>query len=319
MSGDVAYAFVAGSVATVNPCGFALLPAYLGRQLGAGDGRPSAPRAVADSLRVGGLTTAGFVLVFGAVGGAIVLGARSLTDAIPWAALAIGVALIAVGFAALIGKGFAAPVSRLAPRGANGSGARSAIVFGIAYGIASCSCTLPIFLGVLGAAVAGGGTTGLLMPLGYAAGMGTVLTALALAASFSHVGLFVAIRRLLPHMRRLSAIMLIAAGAYVVYYWSVAMFAPVGSSAGGPIEFGNKLSYGLRAWLSEGRGREIAAATFALVALLIIWVLTRALFGASQLRVPREPGRARSLVLEDRTQTDGRVADRPRQAAGKDY
>lgn len=34
MSGTLGFAFAAGAVATVNPCGFALLPAYLARQLG---------------------------------------------------------------------------------------------------------------------------------------------------------------------------------------------------------------------------------------------------------------------------------------------
>jgi hypothetical protein len=34
----VRFAFVAGTVATVNPCGFALLPAYLARRVGAEDG-----------------------------------------------------------------------------------------------------------------------------------------------------------------------------------------------------------------------------------------------------------------------------------------
>ena len=34
----VSFAFVAGTVATVNPGGFALLPAYLARRVGAEDG-----------------------------------------------------------------------------------------------------------------------------------------------------------------------------------------------------------------------------------------------------------------------------------------
>jgi cytochrome c biogenesis protein CcdA len=36
-SGAISFAFLAGSIATVNPCGFALLAAYLGRRLGSED------------------------------------------------------------------------------------------------------------------------------------------------------------------------------------------------------------------------------------------------------------------------------------------
>ena len=64
----VSFAFVAGTVATVNPCGFALLPAYLARRVGAEDGSRRSVDAVSRALVVGGVTTAGFMLVFGTIG-----------------------------------------------------------------------------------------------------------------------------------------------------------------------------------------------------------------------------------------------------------
>src|SRR5438128_8471152 len=81
----VSFAFVAGTVATVNPCGFALLPAYLARRVGAEDGTRRSADAVSRALLVGAVTTAGFMLVFGTIGSAIGLGARELTRALPWA------------------------------------------------------------------------------------------------------------------------------------------------------------------------------------------------------------------------------------------
>ncbi len=185
MSGStVSFAFVAGTVATVNPCGFALLPAYLARRVGVEDGaRPSAD-AVSRALLVGGVTTAGFMLVFGTIGTAIGLGARELTRALPWAGLAIGVALVLAGAAVLVGGDLRLRLPQLPARRAGG-GLRGDVLFGIGYGTASLSCTLPIFLAATGSAVTGSLAGSALSFLAYAAGMGTILTALAIAAALS--------------------------------------------------------------------------------------------------------------------------------------
>ena len=69
-----AYAFSLGMVSALNPCGFALLPAYLSYYLGqTGDDAPSldehrAPIAVLRAVGVGAALTAGFLLVFGIMG-----------------------------------------------------------------------------------------------------------------------------------------------------------------------------------------------------------------------------------------------------------
>ncbi len=71
----LALAFIAGTVATVNPCGFALLPAYLSYFLGL-DANQEEPNGDADgaanpvlrALAVSVAVTAGFVVVFGVMG-----------------------------------------------------------------------------------------------------------------------------------------------------------------------------------------------------------------------------------------------------------
>ena len=54
-------------VATVNPCGFALLPAYLSAFVGLQD-RPGRLGSVGRALAVSAVLTAGFVTVFGLLG-----------------------------------------------------------------------------------------------------------------------------------------------------------------------------------------------------------------------------------------------------------
>ena len=58
----------------MNPCGFALLPAYLARRIGTEDGAGRGADAVARALLVGAVTTVGFMVVFGTIGTAIGLG-----------------------------------------------------------------------------------------------------------------------------------------------------------------------------------------------------------------------------------------------------
>ena len=105
------FAFVAGLVSAVNPCGFAMLPAYLGLYLGneqsRGDGRSM--RSLGRAIIVGGTVTFGFVALFSLAGIAIGLGGHSvIQEATPWFGVAVGVALAIAG-AWLLGGGKDSP------------------------------------------------------------------------------------------------------------------------------------------------------------------------------------------------------------------
>ncbi|MDP7261878.1 MAG: hypothetical protein QF676_04695, partial [Dehalococcoidia bacterium] len=85
------FAFAAGMVAAVNPCGFVMLPAFLtmyltDQQGDAEDGRSTRcfSRSLLKALYVSAALGAGFVLLFGGVGLAISSGARSFISIFPW-------------------------------------------------------------------------------------------------------------------------------------------------------------------------------------------------------------------------------------------
>ena len=103
MSGTLGFALAAGAVATMNPCGFALLPAYVARQLG-GLSLTGPSGTAARALAMGALATAGFPSVFATAGSAIALGAHALTGSYPWIGFAIGLGLAGAGIAALLGR-----------------------------------------------------------------------------------------------------------------------------------------------------------------------------------------------------------------------
>lgn len=218
------FAFSAGMLATVNPCGFAMLPAFVSYFVGTDD-RGLVALSAAGRLRqafaVAGAITLGFLLVFLAVGGLISLGARSVVQAVPWLTLVIGLALAAIGAAMLLGRVPRVKIPNPVPS-VQGRGFRPMLLYGVSYAVASLSCTLPIFLVVVAgslAASAPGASLGLF--LAYGLGMGSVLLAVTVGATLFRGAVAAWLRPVLPYVERLSAVLLIGAGLYLVYYQAV--------------------------------------------------------------------------------------------------
>lgn len=225
MVGLIAFAFTAGMVATVNPCGFAMVPAYVSMFLT--DGETEAPKAaVMRGLRVGGWVTAGFLAAFSVVGVITAVASQRLLAVIPWAAILIGAGLVGLGVAVLSGVHLSVRSVNL--RFSKDGSVRSMVLFGVAYGIASVSCTLPVFLAVASQALAAPSVLGGVSVLtAYGLGMGAVLIALAVALAASN-DLFVRrLRRVMPHMERIGGWLLVASGLYLMYYWAVSLAVPL--------------------------------------------------------------------------------------------
>jgi len=221
----VLYAFSAGMVATVNPCGFAMLPAYISYYLATGEGNLGPGGTVPRLLRallVGGTLTAGFLVLFASAGSLISLGVRALIGAMPWIGLLVGVGLVLLGGWLLLGRHMTLP-SLPQFRVKRERGLRSIFLFGVAYGLASLSCTLPIFLVAVGGAFTRQGVVaGVAQFVAYGLGMGVVLMALTLSLAFFEGVLVGRLRRLVPYVERAGAVLLLGAGAYIVYYWLTA-------------------------------------------------------------------------------------------------
>jgi cytochrome c-type biogenesis protein len=223
----VGYAFGAGMIAAVNPCGFAMLPAYLSLYLGAREEDFAKRTPLAKMLRallVGGVVSTGFVLLFGVVGLVISAGGNALLGAMPTLAILIGGALILIGLALLAGHSvYIGVFERFAGRIAGDPGTvsvRGFFLFGLAYGAASLSCTMPVFLAVVGSGISVGGfLAGAGQFLGYGLGMASVFLALTLALAFFKQGLVVRIKNAVPYVQLASAVLLMLAGAYMIFYW----------------------------------------------------------------------------------------------------
>jgi cytochrome c-type biogenesis protein len=219
----VGYAFSAGMLAAVNPCGFACLPAYLGLFLRSED-RGLGIRALLRALLVSATMTGCFVALFGLVG--ILVGAFSAAVAsyFPAAGLAVGLLMVLAGSRLLTGGMLYGRFAEQAADRLGGVARRSSLLgyagFGAGYGLASLGCTLPIFLTVVGSAlVARGFVAALLQFVLYALGMGLVLAVITLTVALLKRAVLRPARIAARYVTSASAMLLLFTGGYVVYYW----------------------------------------------------------------------------------------------------
>lgn len=217
MTETLLVAVVAGMVATVNPCGFAMLPAYLTLVVTGAADRTRA-QLLARALGSSALMTLGFVTVFGLFGIVIAPVFASVQRYLPFVTVVIGAALVVLGALLLAGR----EITLLVPKprkGAPNQRLGSMFGYGIAYAIASLSCTIGPFLAVAGSSLRGGDVVeGVAAFVAYAAGMGLVVTALAVATALASTAVTSRARSLLPHISRIGGALLVLVGLYVTYY-----------------------------------------------------------------------------------------------------
>lgn len=222
----VGFAFGAGIVAAVNPCGFAMLPAYLSLYLGNQEADFEKRSPLGRGLRalaIGGVVSLGFVLLFGVAGVIVSAGGSVILGTMPWVGVVIGVALILMGLWMLAGRTlYTGAFERFAGRVGDPRtmSIRGFFLFGLAYGLASLSCTLPVFLAVMGGSLAAGSfASGAGQFLSYGLGMTSVLLILTLALALFKGGVVSRLQKITPYVQPISAVLLLVAGAYIIFYW----------------------------------------------------------------------------------------------------
>jgi len=222
----VGLAFGAGLVAALNPCGFAMLPAYLALVVGGEDvGRRA---AVGRAVTATAAMAVGFVVVFGGFGVLAVSVASTVQRYLPYATVVIGIVLVALGIWLLTGREITAlrgvaRGARWAPTARLGS----MFGYGVSYAIASLSCTVGPFLAVTAAGLRGSAVGAAAVYVAYAAGFTLIVGVLALAAALTNSAVVDRMRRIVPYVNRISGALLVLVGSYVGYYglYEIRLFA----------------------------------------------------------------------------------------------
>jgi cytochrome c biogenesis protein CcdA len=207
-------------------------------------------------LGLGLLLTLGTLTTFGAIGMLFSLVGSALGRYLPYLNLFLGLGLLAMGVLTLIGKGWGLNLQFRTP---TGQGSGQFYGFGLAYGLASLGCTLPVFLSVAGFALSRGPVSGASALLAYGLGMGTVLTMVSLLVGLGQEGMLKRLRQGGEHLEQLGVLLLLLAGGYLAGYQLALIFqVPTGARWLG-IGLGLLavvIGYGLRRWTM----REVADA-----------------------------------------------------------
>lgn len=148
--GTVGFALAAGLVAAFSPCGFAMLPAYLTLVVLGDDRSRGTVTAVSRALGATAMMALGFLLVFGTFGLAVVPLASQAQRLLPFITVMIGAALLAAGAWLLSGRELALLIPK-PHSGAPTARLGSMFGYGLAYALASLSCTIGPFLAYGGA------------------------------------------------------------------------------------------------------------------------------------------------------------------------
>jgi cytochrome c-type biogenesis protein len=215
---SLSLAFSAGMLAAVNPCGFALLPAYLS-VLVLGDDSPGPARALLRALALTGWMTLGFVAVFGVFGLAVSPVAAQAQQYLPWFTAVFGTLVALAGAWLLLGRELprwqlsrsgGRPLTRSVP---------AMVGFGMSYAAASLTCSIAPFLALVVTSFrTGSAAEGAALFVAYSAGMGLLVGVAAVAVALARRGVISGMRRSGRWIPRASGLLLLVVGGYVAWY-----------------------------------------------------------------------------------------------------
>jgi cytochrome c biogenesis protein CcdA len=283
----VGLAFAAGLVAALNPCGFAMLPAYLA--LVVRGERSDALTALGRAVAATAAMALGFVAVFGTFGLLTVAAAATVQRYLPYITVTIGIALVALGIWLALGRELGALIPMARARWAPTTRLGSMFGSGLSYAVASLSCTVGPFLAVTGAAVGSASTMGrLLVYVAYAAGFTLVVGALAVAAALTSSAVTDRIRRIVPYVNRISGVLLVAVGLYVGYYglYEIRLFTGSGGPEDAVIRAAGRVQGAIAGWVHQHGAWPWLLAVAVLLVVAFVW---RAKLSAAARYRPSDP------------------------------
>jgi len=223
----IGFAFGAGMIAAVNPCGFVMLPSYVAVYLLSEKDSPSGMTIrLIRALKVTISMTLGFVIVFGLIGSLVSFGLRSVIGSLlPWFGMGIGIALIAISGLLLFGVNqfrYSSLPFRLSSMFTifQTDTIRGYFFFGVSYALVSVGCALPIFMVVVTSTFAGQSILGILMSyINYSLGMGTIIFVVTIITALLRKSLAFSGNLLGSFLNKATVVLLLVAGIYLVFYW----------------------------------------------------------------------------------------------------
>lgn len=246
-----ALAAIAGVTTFFSPCAFPMFPGYMSLFLGLNAGGAAAATAPGGgtykgaarrAVLAGSATAFGMIVVFLVVGVALILAASAITGYIPDLLVVVGAVLIGLGALLLTNLQYwkiVSPFQALWRRVRGASSEPAAIAapvpgerlhlklfgYGMGYAAAAAGCVAPVIFSAIIAGLALGLVGGIVTVLIYsvtAAVLMIVVTVLLAVASRRFVN---QLKAATPIIKKVSAVVLIAVGTYLIYYFYTAWVA----------------------------------------------------------------------------------------------
>lgn len=237
----LAIALTSGVITAFNPCGFAMLPAYVSYFVGQTGGQhtPSLAKRLVRAATTGGVVTLGFMTVFGAIGLVATQFLSQITAVVPYVSMVVGVVLVVLGVAMACGYDPKLSLPKV-QRAKRGSSLSSMYIYGLSYAVVSLSCGFAGFLTtVVTASSEKSRTSSMGVYVAFSTGMGLVLIALSFAVALAQQAFVRGLRKILPYVNRASGALMMVAGLYVAYYgyyeWATVIRSS--SAPAGPVDW----------------------------------------------------------------------------------
>ena len=275
ISVDLAFPLAAGLIAAFNPCGFAMLPAYLSYFLGLeSDNDDNREVGILNGLKVSLTLSLGFVFVFAIIGilTNTIISEASVEKQAGYITLGIGITLVLLGVAMVAGYH---PVLKI-PRIQMGTSNRelpSIFLFGISYAFVSIGCSAPIFFLTVGGSFSRDGiVNGSAVFISYALGMSIVITVLTIGISIARSSITEKYKSIMKHLNSISGIFLSISGFFLSAYgwWEIQVSR--GNYGTNPlVDLSLRGSGRLSNWVNDVGGGRFAMACLMIVVGILVW------------------------------------------------
>ena len=218
-----------------SPCSFPMFPGYMAFFLGV-DTKNAEQRSRRRSVGYGIISSLGIILVYGIIGAVVLAIGAAAAAVVPALQPIVGGILIAMGvlmFTAVQFNFLVNPFRKVRQRlfpnwtpNAVQSTSGKLFSYGVGYGAAGFGCVAPPFIAaVLNATTLGGPVSGFMVLLVYALiVIGIMIVVTFVLATLGQAALK-KINRYTETIKKVSAVVLIIAGVYLVYYWYAAWVA----------------------------------------------------------------------------------------------
>jgi len=213
----VAFAFTAGAFALFSPCSFPMFPGYISYYIGS--------RAPLERAIIGGIAcTLGLLAVFSLIGVIASMIGSFVYIYMPFLELIAGIVAIILGLGMIVE--IELPMLPIPVRAPKQRTLIGIFFYGVAYGLAALGCSAPIFFSVLFYSVVSGGLLyGMFIFIVYAFGMGFPLIMVTIILSRARGFISRRIVKATPLLHRLSGMIIVLIGVYLIYYYFMVLGA----------------------------------------------------------------------------------------------